>query len=119
MGNRLFLAAAGLGIAALVLIFAFSPAPADAAGDGKNLKVLSKDLTKKQIRNIMKEISKAVDKSCDECHDLDDFAKDNDLKKKARDMFRLTNSINARLKKDGFKKRINCRTCHAGEAIPK
>jgi len=92
---------------------------ADAAGDGKNLQVLSKDLTKKEIRALMKEVGKAVGKSCDECHDLEDFSKDGDMKKKAREMFKLTNSINSRLKKDGFKKRVKCVTCHAGDAVPK
>lgn len=105
--------------ATVYVIIASAPPRAHAESYGKNLQVLSKDLSKKELRAIMKTASRAVGKTCDECHDLKDYAKDNELKKKAREMFRLTASINARLKKDGFKKRVKCVTCHAGEAKPK
>lgn len=118
MRNTIFAAAAILGALGFVYALTFGPGSA-IAGDGKNLQVLSKSLTKKQIKKIMKGIGKAVDKSCDECHDLEDFSKDTDMKKKAREMFRLTGEINARLKKDKFKKQVNCNTCHRGEAKPK
>lgn len=106
------------GLVGFLYAMTLAPRPAS-AGDGKNLKVLSKSLSKKRIKTIMKTVSKAVDKSCDECHELEDFSRDTPMKEKAREMFRLTKSINARLKKDGFKEPVNCRTCHRGEAKPK
>lgn len=116
MLNRILLAMSVVALIAIGLVFAAPPAAA--AGEAKNLQVLSKDLTKKQLKAIMKNVSKAVGASCDGCHDLEDFSKDSELKKRARSMFRMTNSINAKLKKDGFKKRVKCVTCHAGKAKP-
>jgi hypothetical protein len=68
----------------------------------------------------MKLISKALGVQCDFCHDLDDFSKDG-IKQKdiARSMMKMTASINAKLKKDGFKTEVTCVTCHAGSEHPK
>jgi hypothetical protein len=118
MRNKICLAAVAIGILGFVYALTLAPRPA-VAGDGKNLKVLSNKLSKKEIKKIMKVVGKSVDKSCDECHDLEDFSKDTPMKKKAREMFKLSNTINARLKKDGFKEPVNCNTCHRGEAKPK
>lgn len=105
------------GLLAFLYAVTLAPQPAS-AGAGKNLKVLPASMSKKEIKKVMKSISKAVGKSCDECHDLEDFSKDTKMKKEAREMFRLASSINARLKKDGFKAQVTCNTCHRGKAKP-
>jgi hypothetical protein len=118
MRSKIYVAAVVIGLLGFIYALTLAPQPA-VAGDGKNLKVLDSSLSKKQIKTVMKAISKAVDKSCDECHDLEDFSKDTKMKSKARQMFQLTNKINARLKADKFKTQINCNTCHRGAAKPK
>jgi hypothetical protein len=119
MRNKMWIGAVALGLAGFLYAMTWAPAPVDAA-DGKNLKVLPRNLSKKQIKSIMKDVSKAVDKGCDECHDIENFAKDTPMKKKARQMFQMTNTINATLKKQGFKKKeVTCMTCHGGKAVPK
>lgn len=117
MRQRILLGAVVIGLLGFVYAMTWAPQPAS-AGDGVNLKVLSKSLSKKQIKAIMKTLGKAVDKSCDDCHDLEDFSKDSPMKNKAREMMRMTNSINARLKRDKFEKPVNCNTCHRGETKP-
>ena len=67
----------------------------------------------------MKLVSKALGVQCDFCHDLDDFSKDVEHKEVARGMMKMTASINAKLKKDGFKGEVKCITCHAGAEKPK
>ena len=118
MRDKILIGAVVFGL--LGFIYAMTLAPQTAsAGDGKNLQVLPKSMDKKQLKKVMKTISKAVGKSCDECHELEDFSKDTPMKEKAREMFRLADAINARLKKDGYKHPVNCNTCHRGEAKPK
>ena len=117
MTNRILLALIVVGLFAFATALSISP-EAEAQGELKNLKVLPKSLSKKEVKKIMKSISKATDKSCDDCHELEDFSKDLPMKKKARQMMRMVNTINAKLKKDGFKKRVKCDTCHRGKAKP-
>ena len=106
--------------AALVLVYAFTFDFATAQGSKapKNLKVMPADTPIKDVRKRMKEISKAVGLKCEKCHEQPAFEKDTPMKEKAREMMRLTESINAQLKKDGFKDKIDCVTCHAGEEHP-
>lgn len=118
MRSKIYAAAAILGLCGFVYAVVVGPSPA-AADELKNLQVLPKTLSKKQLKDIMKKVGKAVDKSCDDCHDLEDFSKDTEMKKTAREMFKLTNAINARLKKEKLEGRVTCNTCHRGEAKPK
>lgn len=94
-------------------------APVADAGAAKNLKVYPKDTDKKVIKKDMKAIAKALGVQCDFCHDMSGMDKDTDNKKKARSMMRMTNAANAKLKKDGFKKAVTCKTCHNGSKEPK
>ncbi len=93
-------------------------APTADAADVKNLKVLPKSMNKKALKKFMKKMSKAVGKSCDDCHEIKAFDKDTKMKEKARDMLRMVNTINAKLKKDGFKGKVSCITCHRGKEKP-
>ena len=110
----LSLAALGWGIAVL------APRPIASAAPAKNLKIYPKDTDTAVIKKDMKVMSKALGVQCDHCHDLDAFDKDdNKHKEVARQMMKMTASINARLKKDGFKAEVKCVTCHAGQEKPK
>jgi hypothetical protein len=108
----LVLAALAWGIALAV------PRPLSAA-PGKNLKVYPAGTDTAEIKKDMKLVSKALGVQCDFCHDLDDFSKDVEHKDVARGMMKMTASINAKLKKDGFKGEVKCITCHAGAEKPK
>ena len=97
----------------------------------KNLKVLSDTLNFDQVRQVMFGYSGALGVRCDYCHVGDDskrppqmdFASDMmTTKRTAREMMKLTSSINDRVK-DIFKKaedapvEVTCITCHRG--VPK
>jgi hypothetical protein len=95
--------------------YAFAEAPA--AGGGKNLKILPKEMSKADIKKTMKSIAAALGVQCEHCHDTDDFAKDTEKKEIARKMMTMTAEIN----KDHFegKFRVGCVTCHNGQKEPK
>jgi peptidoglycan hydrolase CwlO-like protein len=121
MHKRIFTAAIAVGLAAAIVAFAVGPTAIaqDKKDSGyKNLQVLPKNIEKKVLKNRMKAIAKATGKSCEDCHDTDDFSKDTDLKKAARKMMKMTSAINSQLKKDKIKKTVDCVTCHRGEAKP-
>ena len=99
--------------------FTASEKLAFAQGSGpKNLKVLPKKTTKKELKTIMKGVSKALSVQCDHCHDMSDMSADTPTKKKARSMFKMVNTINKDLKKSGFSKKVSCMTCHNGNVKP-
>ncbi|HWM87601.1 MAG TPA: c-type cytochrome [Kofleriaceae bacterium] len=90
------------------------------AAPGKNLKIYPKTTDTAQIKKDMKLVAKSLGVQCDHCHDVEDFSKDsNEHKEKARQMMRMVGTINAGLKKDGFKETVNCNTCHRGAEKPK
>ena len=108
-----------LALAALAWTIALvAPRPL-AAAPGKNLKIYPAGTDTAEIKKDMKLVSKALGVQCDFCHDLDDFSKDVEHKDVARGMMKMTASINAKLKKDGFKGEVKCITCHAGAEKPK
>src|SRR5207237_5948733 len=90
--------------------------------DFKNLQVLPKNITKDEIKQIMRAQAKALDVECDHCHDVPDMASDkNPNKKLARQMMQMTAEINAKwLKgmKDAEKNQVTCGTCHRGHETP-
>jgi hypothetical protein len=103
-------------IGALVL----APARAVHAEGGdaaKNLQVLPKDMTKADIKKLMKKQAAALGVQCEHCHDTDDFAKDTEKKEIARQMMKMVGQIN----KDWFKGegKVACITCHNGQKEPK
>lgn len=118
MRSNFFLGAICAGLLATGYAFTLAPPAAEAAG-AKNLKVYPKGTSKKDIKKGMKAISKALGVECDFCHDLSALDKDTPMKEKARDMMRMTMSVNANLKKQGFKQEVTCATCHAGHEKPK
>ena len=109
--------ALALGLA-ITLTLTTQPAPVHAA-PGKNLMIYPKDTDVAQIKKDMKVLAQSLGVKCDYCHDLEAMDKDSDMKKKARLMMKMVGTINASLKKDGFKQEVRCATCHAGQKKPK
>lgn len=97
----------------------------------KNLQVLPKDMTRQQVVEVMRGVTRGLGVRCPYCHvgeegaDLStfDFASDEKpTKKTARVMFRMMADVNDKLSMVGDKPigepRVNCWTCHRGEAKP-
>ena len=104
--------------AILALGYAFTAGePVAFAGGPKNLKVLPKDTSKKQIKRVMKSYAKSLGVQCDHCHDMDNMAKDTKQKKVARGMMRMVQSINKKHMR-GSDTKVSCMTCHRGEKKP-
>jgi hypothetical protein len=110
-----------------------SMAPKQLTDDGpKNLKVLPKNLTDRQVHQIMHEWAVSLGVHCDFCHAANadgkglDFASDAKPEKEtARHMFKMMNKINekyfeAKTDSLGMVERsgINCYTCHRGDPHP-
>jgi len=109
--------------------FTYSPQP-----KFKNLKILSKDISKQDLDSIMHNYSLSLNVKCDFCHVHNeekktwDMASDgNPYKLIARKMMLMTNGINKNYFKPATKDKditrqtiqsITCYTCHKGEAIP-
>lgn len=83
----------------------------------KNLQVLKKDISKDELKAVMKAQAKALGVDCDHCHDMPDADKDTKNKKIARDMMRMTEEVNARFLK-AYDTRVTCDTCHRGKEKP-
>lgn len=97
-----------------------------------NLKVLPKNTTKEQLDSVMKHFTAALGVKCNFCHvRLDDeqknwdFASDNNNHKKvAREMMKMTQKINKKFfdVKDPDEMEttlvVNCYTCHKGKPEP-
>jgi photosynthetic reaction center cytochrome c subunit len=107
-----------------------APAPPP---EPKNLQVLPKTMTTAQILPIMRNFAAALGTNCGYCHQwtgpgaaTNDFSVDvKPAKETARVMIRLVNEINGNLTSNIKGKaaseitRVQCITCHRGEAIPK
>jgi len=103
-----------------------------------NLKVLPKDLTGNQVRDIMRTWAGSLGVHCDFCHAADlknvgpngrpqlNFAGDSkDDKKIARLMYTMTEHINANyisktkeIDTDAMDMKVTCGTCHRGHKMP-
>jgi len=103
-----------------------------------NLKVLPKDTTGQQVRDMMETWSGSLGVHCDTCHMADaknpgpngrprmKFADDSKPDKQiARIMYTMTQQINADyiskamdMDKDGEGKPVTCGTCHRGHEMP-
>ena len=121
MRTRILTVAIVAGFAAAAIAVAVGGTSAlaqDKPSNHKNLQIFPKDIAKKELKAKMKAMAKAVGKSCEDCHDTDDFSKDTDMKKVARKMLRMTGEINVQFKKDKVKESVNCATCHAGKEKP-
>ena len=90
--------------------------PADPKdGPPKNLKVLPKKWSRKQVTDYMKtKFRKGLGVKCKYCHEKDDFASDkNKHKRIARKMMRMTSAMDRKYFKG--KKKLTCFTCHQGK----
>ena len=117
------------------MIFMQSFVPLQHNEKATNLKVLPKDISEKELHDVMRTFSKSLGVHCDFCHvkmegqmeggrPKMDFAADTKPEKNtARDMMRMTMAINndhiSKMKIDGHKmEEIACVTCHMGRTSP-
>lgn len=127
-----------LGIVVLASSIAAAQAPAGQRAGGappapmKNLQVLPKDMPQPQVVAIMRAFNAALGVNCNHCHvwtkpgdPSNDMPADTKIEKTvARVMMQMTGEINAKLAANIKKPadqitRVECATCHRGEAIPK
>lgn len=96
-----------------------------------NLKILPKNISRKQLDSVMDHFSNSLGVKCTFCHVRNetttsfDFASDSlEHKKTARSMMRLTNNINRKyfsvrnVKSMLTPLEITCNTCHNGRSHP-
>ena len=91
-----------------------------------NLKVLPKDMPKRELTEIMRSFTVALGVRCDHCHvekdGVDDFASDDKAPKRAaRAMLQMAGEINQRLLPTaGLESpmQVRCITCHRGLVKP-
>lgn len=106
------------------------------AGDPgwKNLKILPKNITEKQMDSVMEHYAKSLNVGCDFCHvktvnnGAEEWDMASDKKKhklKAREMMTMTNEINDKYFPYGGKAdslstalTVTCYTCHNGHKEP-
>ncbi len=127
---RIAVVAAALVIA--VTVFGWHTASAQIPDKFKNLKVLPKDITKRELVEIMRSFSHGLGVRCGECHkstkegsdrldDLDFASDDKHEKVTAREMMKMVGSINDQIAKMELKNppRVQCVTCHHGVKSPR
>lgn len=117
----------------IFLLTSFAPERASQSPPwrGTNLKVLPKDITQEQVKQVMDDFKVALGVKCGFCHAHDannpkklDFASDdNPHKETARWMMKMTQRINKkhfkhRDEKTGDLTQITCMTCHNGKEHP-
>ena len=116
----------------VILGVAAVKAPAS-PNDFKNLQILPKDISQKQLDSIMESYTKALGVTCKFCHVQTtnvfpgnwDYASDKEhMKTEARKMMRLTIDINKNYfrydstKQPEYLNVVTCNTSHRGEAFP-
>jgi tetratricopeptide (TPR) repeat protein len=96
----------------------------------KNLKVLSKDIDHDQLMAIMRGFAGALGVRCTQCHvgqegnpqSMDFASDDKDEKKTAREMLRMTETINKdyvnKISGNESEMQVTCVTCHRGQKEP-
>lgn len=97
----------------------------------KNLKVLPKDMSRREVIGVMRSFSQALGVRCIECHvstkpgserldDMDFAADEKPEKDVARKMMKMVGSINEQIGQMGFKDaaQVRCITCHHGVKRP-
>jgi nitrate/TMAO reductase-like tetraheme cytochrome c subunit len=125
---------ATFGLLSVVAFMAMSPAKQEEKEKPKftNLKVLPKNISDKQLHNIMDEWAHALGARCSFCHVRNeetkkmDFASDAKPEKEmARHMFKMVAMLNKKYfeaKKDStgmiMETGVNCNTCHKGVSHP-
>jgi hypothetical protein len=121
-----------LSIASVITLAAFTSMPPQEKEGFKDLDVLPKNITEKQLHGVMHEWSVSLGVHCGFCHapkaegkGLDFASNAKPEKEMARHMFKMMNKINGKYfdaKKDSTgmiaKTGINCYTCHRGTSHP-
>lgn len=115
-----------------VTVFGWSNSSAQIPDKFKNLKVLPKDISKRELVDIMRSFSHGLGVRCSECHkstkegserldDLDFASDDKKDKVTAREMMKMVGSINDQIAKMDVKNppRVQCFTCHHGVKSPR
>lgn len=116
----------------VLLVSAGVAAVKQPTGQYKNLKILPKDISEKDMDSIMQSYNKALGIGCGFCHsplkdfpDSLDYASDaNEMKENARRMLTMTIEINKnhfyfnKSIRPEFLNIVNCNTCHRGEPYP-
>lgn len=112
---------------ALAFALVGSPAAQGQQEEPKNLKVLPKGTSHREVVNIMRGMSSALGVRCDECHaqnkagnDMDFASDEKPAKETARKMMKLVGSINEQIAAMGDKDapQVRCVTCHRGVKRP-
>jgi tetratricopeptide (TPR) repeat protein len=111
-------------------LFGLAPAMAQIPNEFKNLELLPKDVTKRELVAVMRSFSDALGVRCTHCHvgpvpgELEgvDFASDElEPKRVARQMMKLVDEINGKLLPATGRRtltRVRCVTCHRGVTDP-
>lgn len=109
-----------LGAAALALFFATGAEKKLGTGyELENVEVMDPKMRLTDARTYMIQFNEALGVQCRDCHDLRDFASDdNDLKLAAREMMKMQVEINERWFPDSKEEVVSCFTCHQGSRIP-
>lgn len=95
--------------------------PEDPDAPPKNLKVLPKEMARKDVTALMKTFNKALGVKCSFCHNTKDYASD---EKKHKDIARSFMRMTLEMEKNTFnydgapKVRFNCYMCHRGQEEP-
>jgi hypothetical protein len=114
--DRIGSAVLGLALAGL---FASSAAAQDLPSEPTNLQVLPKTTTIAELKTIMVGVATAMGEKCAFCHDVKNYASDeNEKKKTARKMFAMVRDINAQFFTYEGAPQITCYTCHRGASKP-
>jgi len=126
------MAVAAVAFIVAVTVFGWHSTAAQIPDEFKNLKVLPKDIGKRELVEIMRSFSLGLDVRCSECHkstvegsdeleDLDFASDDKSDKKTAREMMKMVGSINDQISKMNLEDppRVQCVTCHHGVKSPR
>jgi len=102
----------------LGLTSARAEAPAKPAGKEtfKDLQVLPKDISRPDLKAVMRTQARALGVDCDFCHKEPNMEADTDKKTISREMMRMTAELNK--KYAATKAKVTCWTCHRGAATP-
>lgn len=115
-----------------ILLFSFGKNQSDAGVEIKpnknftNLKVLPKDISDDDLKEVMRNFNASLGVKCGHCHAPGadgkmDFASDANSKKNvAREMLKMTKNINKKHfgTKNPAEFKVNCMTCHNGNIDP-
>ncbi len=120
----------GLGaliVVAVAVLMWMTPTTGQIPEKFENLKILSKDSSRMDVLNAMKDMTFALGTRCWFCHDGEgddlstfDFASDaKPTKATARIMMKMTQDINSKhISKLNTDHKVTCYTCHQGNTEP-